>query len=120
MQGYENPLVVKEINLPIPPYSDDPITLQQYKEKYGIDLSEIMSFTFEADAVEIRFKDYSKINLVYSNKGYPGIPNVVSINSCEIDQGAFTLICRIGAELAIGLRFEGTSMENLTIAGYEN
>ena len=120
MQGYVNPLVVKEINLPIPPNLDEEISLQEYKERYGIDLTEIMSFTFDNSEVQVLFKDYSKINLVYLTKGYASIPNVTPINACVYSQNACTLMCKLDLDSAIGIIFQGTSMGNLTIAGYEN
>lgn len=43
MARYKQPLVVKEIFLPLA-YSDDGSSIEKYKEKYGIDLSEIFDF----------------------------------------------------------------------------
>lgn len=43
--GYSMPIVCKELYLPITPDVDDGITLKKYKEKYGIDLKELLGIT---------------------------------------------------------------------------
>lgn len=42
---YKNPIVCKEIYLPFDSVSDDGITLDAYKEKYGVDLRDYLEFS---------------------------------------------------------------------------
>lgn len=63
--SYKTPLVVKEVYLPID-YSDDGITIEQYKEKYGIDLYDVLIIKKNKDGntYDIFPKSICKIYLI--------------------------------------------------------
>ena len=65
--SYKTPNVVKEIYLPFEG-NDDSLTIPQYKEKYGIDLSEIFDVklgeSVNGDTLPYSLKTISKLYLI--------------------------------------------------------
>ena len=61
--GYKMPNVVKEIYLPINPDEDGAgLTIEQYKEKYGIDLKEL--FVFNTRDFQVKCNKIAKLYVV--------------------------------------------------------
>ena len=76
--GYKTPLVVKEVYIPFKRSVDDKITLAEYKEKYGIDLTEFFLFSPNENRIDVIAKN-TKLYFVLDEVVYP-ISNISFFN----------------------------------------
>lgn len=84
--GYTMPIVCKELNLPCP--MDKSFTLEQYKEKFGIDLKPFIKL--EEKQIYATFPNFTKVNLVCVGLDISLISKVGPItysNQTEYDEG---------------------------------
>ena len=61
--GYKMPIVCKEVNFPIS--KGDELTLEEYKEKYGIDLKNYIELDSDNGLILINFPENMKANVVF-------------------------------------------------------
>ena len=78
--SYKTPLVCKDVFLPIT--YGDALTIAQYKEKYGIDLSKYI--TMEGGLINFRFPSNEKVYFVNLDN-YLGLP---SVSELQWDDGS--------------------------------
>lgn len=126
--AYKMPLVCKEINLPCDEWGER-ITLEKYKELYGIDL--IPFITLENNKIRVKFPKNTKINLVsLRGTGYlsaVGPINRVIFNDYDIsssDAETTLAYTDLDDNAGFGLHFiiertEDFDMSNLRIMFYE-
>ena len=75
MAGYKMPIVCKEVILPLE--KGDDLTIEQYKEKYGIDIREVMDITISGSQIVIYLKPF--INVLFCSLESIGFaPSIVS------------------------------------------
>lgn len=65
--GYETKVICKEVHLPITMESGNGITLEEYKNRYGIDLTDILEFNIISNTLEIRVKPFYKVWIYSAN-----------------------------------------------------
>lgn len=82
---YKNPIVCKEIYLPFDSDQDDGITLDAYKEKYGIDLRDYLEFGDIANQITNRNLKTS-IKIFVIDTGYYNIAIPLQIVHLDNDK----------------------------------
>lgn len=109
--GYQMPIVVKEIYLPVP-YHD--MSLEEYKEKFGIDLNEILYFGDITNGnIELKpdYK-YSKVYLLatpeYGEQAQCGILGqcVAPITGFKFNENDITCTYKAATEESFGFGIE--------------
>lgn len=73
--GYKMPIVCKDVIIPLDS-NDNDITLDGYKEKYGIDLREFFEFDANSDTItfSLNRKNTIKLYVYFVNYSYPASP----------------------------------------------
>lgn len=107
--GYKMPIVCKEIYIPCLKEDDASMTLDEYKDKYGLDLKQFI--VLYGSAIYFEFPLYAKVYLV-SLERWADISNVSMINNItsqewiEGDDDGFTsfMFTDIDKEHGFGIR----------------
>lgn len=86
--AYKNFQVTKELYLPIE--LGDSLTLSEYKEKYGIDLSKYLELG-EDYTIKFRFPELTKVFIACLNFGFADLPLVaqpLKVSESEWEEGS--------------------------------
>ena len=78
--GYKMPIVCKDLYIPIS-FNDSALTLREYKEKYGIDLSQYLEVDTNSDEIHLLLPKFTKVYIVYVDDDH--IPEVSSVSSIK-------------------------------------
>ena len=88
--AYKMPIVCKEIVLPFDYLKQERLTLQEYKDLYGIDLVELLNIKIDGDNIMVGIPQFTKIlfcGIYFDNSSIPLVGYLDTISLTAHDSG---------------------------------
>lgn len=105
--AYQTPIVCKEVYIPVD-LDDDGMTLDEYKQKYGIDLNDFFSF----DSGGITLKTEAKRSKLFIVSEYGVYPLITLDNNGDLEIGAYHKHIPDASDLITSEGFIGLAWDN--------